>query len=49
MRLGRADIASFSAIRAIVFAIHAEADILLALAIAAVAVTLALALRLIAL
>ena len=47
--LGDADFASFPAIRTVVFAVHAEADVLLPLAVAAVAVALARALRQVAL
>jgi hypothetical protein len=47
--LGHAKFASFPAIRAIVFAIHTEADVLLPLTIAAIAVTLAIALGQVAL
>src|ERR1700685_3113766 len=47
--LGHAHIASFPAIRAVVFAIDAEPDALLSLAVAAIAVTLARALRQVAL
>jgi len=47
--LGHADVARFPAIRAIVFAIHAEADIMETLAVTAIAVTLALEFRQVAL
>jgi hypothetical protein len=47
--LGHADFASFPAIRAVVFAIHAESHTLLALAVAAVAIARALSLRQVAL
>jgi hypothetical protein len=49
MGFGHANFARFPAIRAIVFAIHAEPDVLLALAVAAIAITQALALRQVAL
>jgi hypothetical protein len=47
--LGHADFAGFPAIRAVVFAIHAEPDALQALAVAAIAVTFARTFRQIAL
>jgi hypothetical protein len=43
IRFGQANLASFPAIRAIVFAVHAHADTLLPLAVAAIPVALALA------
>jgi hypothetical protein len=46
---GHADFASFAAIRAIVFSVHAKPDVFLALAVAAKAVAIALALRQVAL
>jgi hypothetical protein len=48
MVFGYANFARFPAIRAIIFAVHAQADVLLALTVAAKAVALALALRLVA-
>ncbi len=49
VRLGHANFARFPAIRAVVFAIHAQADILQPLAVAAIAVALALLFRQVAL
>jgi hypothetical protein len=47
--LGHADFARFPAVRAVVFSVHAQADILLPLAVAAIAVTFALLFRQVAL
>jgi hypothetical protein len=49
IRLRHANFARFPAIRAIVFAVHAEADIMQRLAVAAIAVALALLFRQVAL
>jgi hypothetical protein len=48
MVFSHANFACFAAIRAIIFAVHAEADVLLAHTVAAKAVALAPALRLVA-
>jgi hypothetical protein len=46
---GNADFASFPAIRAVVFSVHAKTDVFLALAVAAIAVALAFVFRQVAL